>query len=57
MTDLLVRDPKPGRALAQSLGDKPVALMRGHGNVTVGSSIPYAVYHRAQPVRERLAWS
>ena len=38
MTDLLVRDPHLGRALARSLGDKPVALMRGHGNVTVGSS-------------------
>jgi len=44
MTDLLVRDPKLGRALALSLGDKPVALMRGHGNVTVGSGIPFAVY-------------
>lgn len=45
MTDLLVRDPALGRALAQSLGDKPVALMRGHGNVTVGTSIPFAVYY------------
>ncbi len=45
MTDLLVRDPQLGRALARSLGDKPVALMRGHGNVTVGSSIPFAVYY------------
>lgn len=46
MTDLLVRDSRLGRALAAlSLGDKPVALMRGHGNVTVGSSIPFAVYH------------
>jgi ribulose-5-phosphate 4-epimerase/fuculose-1-phosphate aldolase len=45
MTDLLVRDPHLGRALAQSLGDKPVALMRGHGNVTVGPSIPFAVYY------------
>ena len=45
MTDLLVRDPLLGRALARSLGDKPVALMRGHGNVTVGSGIPFAVYY------------
>jgi len=45
MTDLLVRDPQLGRALARSLGDKPVALMRGHGNVTVGASIPFAVYY------------
>jgi len=45
MTDMLVRDANLGRALARSLGDKPVALMRGHGNVTVGSSIPFAVYY------------
>lgn len=44
MTDLLVRNPALGRALAQSLVDKPVALMRGHGNVVVGSTIPLAVY-------------
>ena len=44
MTDLLVRNPELGRALAQSLADKPVALMRGHGNVVVGSTIPLAVY-------------
>jgi ribulose-5-phosphate 4-epimerase/fuculose-1-phosphate aldolase len=30
--------------LARVLGDKSVALMRGHGNVIVGSSIPLAVY-------------
>jgi len=45
MTDLLVRNPELGRALAQCLADKPVALMRGHGSVIVGSTIPSAVYH------------
>lgn len=43
MTDLLIRDPARGRALAQTLGNKPVALMRGHGAVVVGSSLPLTV--------------
>jgi ribulose-5-phosphate 4-epimerase/fuculose-1-phosphate aldolase len=45
MTDMLVRNSQLAHALAQSLGDKPVALMRGHGNVAVGTSIPFAVYY------------
>jgi len=44
MTDMLVRDPALGRALAQSLGARPVILMRGHGNVVVGVSIPQVVF-------------
>jgi HCOMODA/2-hydroxy-3-carboxy-muconic semialdehyde decarboxylase len=43
MTDLLIRDPARGRALAQTLGNKPVALLRGHGAVVVGSSLPLTV--------------
>ena len=43
MTDLLIRDPARGHALVQSLGNKPVALMRGHGAVVVGASLPLAV--------------
>jgi len=43
MTDMLVSDGKLGRALAVTLGNKPVALMRGHGAVIVGDSIPTAV--------------
>jgi HCOMODA/2-hydroxy-3-carboxy-muconic semialdehyde decarboxylase len=42
-TDLLVRTPPLGRALAQTLGAKPAALMRGHGSVVVGESLPSAV--------------
>jgi len=42
-TDLLVRDPARGRALAQTLGLKPVALMRGHGAVITGSSLQLTV--------------
>jgi HCOMODA/2-hydroxy-3-carboxy-muconic semialdehyde decarboxylase len=43
MTDMLVRSPELGRALAATLGDKPAALMRGHGAVVVGGSLPEAV--------------
>jgi ribulose-5-phosphate 4-epimerase/fuculose-1-phosphate aldolase len=43
-TDLLVRNNDHGRALAESLGDSDVALMRGHGYVVVASSMPTAVY-------------
>ncbi len=43
-TDMLVRNGEIGRALAESLGDKPVVLMRGHGNVTTGPSLQIAVF-------------
>jgi HCOMODA/2-hydroxy-3-carboxy-muconic semialdehyde decarboxylase len=43
VTDLLVRDATLGRALAQTLGDKSAALMRGHGAVVVAGSIPTVV--------------
>jgi len=39
---VLVRDGKLGQSLAASLGDKPVALMRGHGNVVVGPNVRVA---------------
>ena len=39
MTDMLVRSPALGRALAQTLGRKAAALMRGHGAVVVSSSL------------------
>jgi ribulose-5-phosphate 4-epimerase/fuculose-1-phosphate aldolase len=42
-TDLLIRDQARGRRLAQALGNKPVALMRGHGAVIVGASLPLTV--------------
>lgn len=43
ITDLQVVNPQLGRSLAQVLADKPAALMRGHGAVVVGSSLPLAV--------------
>src|SRR5438093_11377717 len=39
-TDMLIRDAALGQALARSLGAGPVALMRGHGAVVVGASVP-----------------
>ena len=43
-SDLLVRNAQLGAALAKVLGDKTVVLMRGHGSVTVGTSIPQVVF-------------
>jgi ribulose-5-phosphate 4-epimerase/fuculose-1-phosphate aldolase len=43
-TDMLVRDALRGKSLAQRLGDKPVVLMRGHGDVTVGPGVRVAVF-------------
>jgi ribulose-5-phosphate 4-epimerase/fuculose-1-phosphate aldolase len=43
-TDLLVRNHDHGRALAQTLGESDIALMRGHGYVAVASTMPVAVY-------------
>lgn len=42
-TDLLVKSAYLGQALAGTLADKPAALMRGHGAVVVGESLPRAV--------------
>jgi HCOMODA/2-hydroxy-3-carboxy-muconic semialdehyde decarboxylase len=43
-SDMLVRTPALGRSLAQALGARPVVLMRGHGAVVVGASLPQAVF-------------
>jgi len=43
-TDMLVRNAALGKALAQTLADKPVALMRGHGSVAVGPSVQAATF-------------
>src|SRR5512134_1813650 len=42
-SDLLVRDPRLGAALARTLGKHTAALMRGHGSVTVGENLQRAV--------------
>jgi HCOMODA/2-hydroxy-3-carboxy-muconic semialdehyde decarboxylase len=41
-TDLLVRNSVLAKALAVTLGSKPVALIRGHGNVVVGPNVKRA---------------
>jgi len=43
-TNMLVSDSALGKSLAQTLGDKSVVLMRGHGDVTVGPSVKMAVF-------------
>jgi len=42
-TDMLVRNGTLGKSLAETIGDKPVALMRGHGDVVVGPTVQRAV--------------
>jgi HCOMODA/2-hydroxy-3-carboxy-muconic semialdehyde decarboxylase len=43
-TDLLISSQALGESLATTLGKANVALMRGHGSVTVGNSIKQAVF-------------
>jgi ribulose-5-phosphate 4-epimerase/fuculose-1-phosphate aldolase len=42
-SDLLVRTPQLGAALAKTLAKKPAALMRGHGSVVTGENLQRAV--------------
>lgn len=44
MTDMLVGNAILGKSLAAALADKPVLLMRGHGAVMTGPSLPLAVF-------------
>lgn len=43
-TDIVVSSKEKGAALAAVLADKPVALLRAHGMVAVGPSLPVAVF-------------
>jgi ribulose-5-phosphate 4-epimerase/fuculose-1-phosphate aldolase len=43
-TDLLIRTPAIGAALAKTLGNASVVLLRGHGDAVVGTSLPEAVF-------------
>lgn len=43
-SDLLITSGKLGAALAESLGEGPAVLMRGHGSTMVGSSLRQAVF-------------
>jgi HCOMODA/2-hydroxy-3-carboxy-muconic semialdehyde decarboxylase len=43
-TDMLIRNPALGHALAATLGPHPVALMRGHGSVAAAQSVRHVVF-------------
>jgi len=43
ITDMLVSDGDRARRLAETLGPQPAVLMRGHGVVVVGTSLPIVV--------------
>jgi HCOMODA/2-hydroxy-3-carboxy-muconic semialdehyde decarboxylase len=43
-TDMLIRNPDLGAALAQKIGASAVVLMRGHGDVVVGRTLRQAVF-------------
>lgn len=45
-SDMLIREPYLGAALAKSLGQHSCVLMRGHGSTVVGTSL-YQVVYRA----------
>jgi len=44
LTDIVISTAAKGAALAQVLADKSVALLRAHGMVAVGPSLPVAVF-------------
>jgi HCOMODA/2-hydroxy-3-carboxy-muconic semialdehyde decarboxylase len=43
-TDLIICDCERGADLAAALGDRDVVLMRAHGSVATGPSLPVAVF-------------
>jgi len=43
-TDMLIRTPALGAAMARGLGSAAVLLLRGHGNVVVAGSLPEVVF-------------
>jgi ribulose-5-phosphate 4-epimerase/fuculose-1-phosphate aldolase len=43
-TDIVISSAAKGAALAEALADKAVALLRAHGMVAVGPSLPVAVF-------------
>lgn len=58
---MLVRNGTLGKSLAAKLGDKPVALMRGHGNVVAGpnvqTAVRYAIYTEVNARMQAIAIS
>jgi HCOMODA/2-hydroxy-3-carboxy-muconic semialdehyde decarboxylase len=56
---MLVQNASLGKSLAAALGARPVALMRGHGNVVVGTDVQmavrYAIYTEVNARLQELA--
>ena len=44
MTNLLVSTPALGKSLAETLGEKEIVLMRGHGATMVGETVRHSVF-------------
>ena len=44
-TDLLISNAALGVALAKTLGDRQLVLMRGHGSTVVGRTLPEVIYN------------
>jgi len=55
ITNMLVRSPELGNALAEKLGPSPVVLMRGHGATMVGASIRAVVYRAIYAMQNAIA--
>ena len=49
-TAITINTDEQGAALADTLGDRPVVLMRGHGATIVGTSVPQAVLYAVYAV-------
>ena len=49
-----MNDAARGKASAETLGDRPVALLRGHGNVVVGPDIRARYRARSTRVNARM---
>ena len=43
-TDIVISSPERGAAMAEALGDKAVLLLRAHGFLAVGPTLPAAVF-------------
>lgn len=43
-TSELILTPEQGEAVAAALGDKRVVIMRGHGVLVTGKTLPWAIY-------------
>ncbi len=56
-SDLLIRNQLLGKALAELLGNAAVALLRGHGNVVVGTSIQQSVFRAIHTEKNALLQS